>query len=381
MQQSNHFRLVCIDKIDAFYRLSKEWNQLVDHVRAPSVFLRHEWFSAAWTWRQPECQPRFLLVYTHNELIGIFPLIISIVKQRGLPIRQLEFLTIPDTQFCDFIATDKHYYDALHATISWLSEHRTEWSIITLRYLAEDSRLMEFMLPAMTRYRMQTSIEDADRNPYIDLSGDWETFYRGRSRRLKKGNNLVANKLKKAGKLEIEWLHGQSLDQKSVSELLEQVIGLSSSSWKKTTGLSLDHSRPNQFINTLTAEANKNRWLSVWLLRLDGKAIAMEYQLIDNSCVFALRADFDDAYSQLSPGTYLNWKIIEGLFNQNMQSYFMGPGKNPYKLRWTDTTVPLKRITGYSNSIRGRASAVLILKLIPAAKYVVDKSRQLLKKD
>jgi len=381
MQQSNNHRVICIRKIDEFYRIKEEWNQLATLVRTHRVFLRHEWFAAAWAWRQAEFQPRFLLIYNHNKLIGIFPLVISITKQQGLAIRQLEFLTAPDTQFCDFIAAEEYYADAVGLAAEWLSEHQAEWTMIKLSYLPEHSKLMDFLPAAMAQYKMHYSIEDADRNPYIDLSTSWEVFYRGRSRRLKKGNNLVTNKLQKAGKPEIEWLYGKLLDQKKITAILDQVIRLSSNSWKQSTGFSLDHSGPNTFIKKLTTEADRNQWLSVWLLRLDGYAIAMEYQLIDQSCVYALRADFDEAYSHLSPGTYLNWKIIETLFDQGMKSYFMGPGRNPYKLRWTDAAVPLKRITGYSHSTKGRASAVLILKLIPAAKYVINKYRRLLGKD
>ena len=80
----------------------------------------------------------------------------------------------------------------------------------------------------------------------------------------------------------------------------------------------------------------------------------MEYQLRYQNQVHALRADFDEQYSKQSPGAYLNWKIMENLFSSGIQTYFMGPGKNPYKLRWSEQLRLSRKLEIYSNSCRGR---------------------------
>jgi CelD/BcsL family acetyltransferase involved in cellulose biosynthesis len=96
-------------------------------------------------------------------------------------------------------------------------------------------------------------------------------------------------------------------------------------------------------------------WLSVWLLRMDDIAVAMEYQLMVDGQIHALRADFDDRYKNVSPGTYLNYRLLSSLFAGGFSRYYMGPGKNPYKSRWSKTSEPVKSLTSFSPTVRGRA--------------------------
>ena len=86
--------------------------------------------------------------------------------------------------------------------------------------------------------------------------------------------------------------------------------------------------------------------------------------------VHALRADFDEACAQLSPGTYLNWKILETLFGAGLSRYYMGPGENAYKLRWSITGDPLITAHSYSPSLRGRTLSIWDLDLKPRLRRI-----------
>jgi CelD/BcsL family acetyltransferase involved in cellulose biosynthesis len=87
---------------------------------------------------------------------------------------------------------------------------------------------------------------------------------------------------------------------------------------------------------------------------LDGKVIATEYQVIADGHVYALRSDFDPAYSDMSPGTFLNHYLLKRLFGSDLIRYYMGPGENAYKMRWTDHAEPIYRLTAYSPTARGQ---------------------------
>jgi hypothetical protein len=87
-----------------FLALREPWNRLVPSASGRDVFLRHEWFDAAWQWRKDErCAPRIALVSRGAQLIGICPLVLQATQPGGLPARRLEFLSVPDTQFCDLV--------------------------------------------------------------------------------------------------------------------------------------------------------------------------------------------------------------------------------------------------------------------------------------
>lgn len=88
----------------------------------------------------------------------------------------------------------------------------------------------------------------------------------------------------------------------------------------------------------------------------------MEYQLAYAGRVHALRADFDKQFGALSPGTYLNVKLLERLCGHSLTRYLMGPGNNPYKKRWSETVEPLQQIRIFSPSLRGRVLGAVDVK-------------------
>ena len=106
------------------------------------------------------------------------------------------------------------------------------------------------------------------------------------------------------------------------------------------------------FFEALTRCATERGWLSLWMLRLDGRAVAMEYQIQFGGVVHALRADFDSEFAALSPGSQLNHLIARALFERGgVHEYDMGPGDNEYRLRWSTGTHPRVRLRLYGRRL------------------------------
>ncbi len=209
-------------------------------------------------------------------------------------------------------------------------------------------------------------------NFYIALESGWTAYHASRSRRQKKATNLAANRLAKAGEVRIERFAPED-DPAAVDAFLEKAIAISARSWKKRTGNSLDHPGPGAFIRRLSKDGASCGWISIWLLTLDGRPLAMEYQLIADGSVHALRSDFDEAFDTLSPGSHLNQCLLEQLFALGLQRYFMGPGDNAYKRRWTDEAEPVHELHVYGKSLRGRLLAAWETRLKPLAIMIRDR--------
>jgi CelD/BcsL family acetyltransferase involved in cellulose biosynthesis len=88
--------------------------------------------------------------------------------------------------------------------------------------------------------------------------------------------------------------------------------------------------------------------------------------------ISALRSDYDPAYENLSPGTYMNWKMLEQLFNEDYRYYSMGPGGNTYKFRWAEELPDQYRMTLYNRTWRGRLLDLLELKSRPMKRTIVE---------
>ena len=348
----------------------KEWDQLASSLDGHQCFHHYAWFDAAWAWRRlQDWKLKILFFYHQDTLVGICPLMLGITRYRAIPVRTLEFLTTPDTQFCDIICHRDKIQEVCEALAEWLKEASTPWTELNLSHIPATSPTCNCLRNALSRRGINAMLSRLGGNPYIELDKSWQTYYSTRSRRLKKGNNLVANKLSKSGTLSIQWLRGQTGDP-PLEKVLADVIQISAHSWKQTTGLSLDRDGPGAFIHSLSSHAHNRGWLSVWILRLDDQPIAMEYQLIHNGIVYALRADFDESYGHLSPGTYLNWQLLKALFGEGLKRYYMGPGNNAYKQRWMEGAQDLCRLTAYNRTATGWLWLMLHTRILPMARNI-----------
>jgi len=333
--------------------IKESWNNLADGLKNKSVFFRHEWYMAAWQWMCHETKLFTILIYQGSELVGACPATIRKQKYRGIRYNLLEFLAVPDTQLNDMLIKEGSASVVIPKIMSCLIEKKSQWDVMSFSMLYDNSTLYSNLPITFSNKHFNVRVEAVEDNLCVKLESNWENYYATRSRRLKKGNNHIANKLKKHGQ-GIEIVHFNSNNSElEINNALEEFITLSSKCWKNTTGLTLDNEKPKAFIKYLTNQARHNGWLSLWFLLLDKKYVAAEYQLEFNREIFALRADYDSDLEQLSPGTYLNWKLLIELFEKDLLCYSMGPGSNKYKLRWTDEQKTYHTVSFYNKNVKG----------------------------
>jgi CelD/BcsL family acetyltransferase involved in cellulose biosynthesis len=360
-------RASIVDTEKEFRGLAEAWNSLARSAGG-SVFLQHEWFDAAWAWREQDSSLFLVLAWDEDALIGILPLVKVQENQRFPASRNLEFLAVPDTQCCDLIAAPENRNRVTQAFCAELHKRRNEWDQLLLRYLDETAAALSEIKTGMSARRYKCNVKTQGPNLFVPLQGSWDSYYGTRSRSLKKANNLAANRLKKTGDIRVEWISPQNSEKTAIESAVEQAIDISRRSWKQQTGNSLNQPGPMRFITTLTAHAARRGWLSLWLLSIDGRCLAMEYQLLDADNVYALRADFDADCEEISPGSHLMRTLLESLFGRNLQRYYMGPGENAYKTRWTEEGDSLYQMIVHGRTWRGRLIRFLDDRLKPFAR-------------
>jgi CelD/BcsL family acetyltransferase involved in cellulose biosynthesis len=361
----------------AFSALQADWNRLCDAMPQATVFHRHEWFAAAWQWQRHSHALAILVVESGGVPIGIAPLASTHTPTGGglRAARLLEFITVPDSQCCDLLAATADLPAVSAALAGALRQAASHWDELRLRLLPDACPGVSALHAALQAAGLRPVREASGANPCIDLSGSWQDYYATRSRRLKKGNNLIANHLRKAGTVTVQHIAG-ALEPADADRLLDTFADVSAKSWKQRTGNTLDQSGPRAFFAALTRAAAAQGWLSVWLLRLDDAVIATEYQLRFGGRVHALRSDFDPAHDSLSPGTYLNWKLLEASFGGEHTQYLFGPGDNPYKQRWAQHALTLSTLRAWSPSLRGRLRQLWFARLRPLAKRLLRRTDQ-----
>ena len=363
-----------ISDFAAFAALREDWNALAQAAAARgSVFLCHEWFDAAWQWQPRGTRLHLLCLFVDRRLRAVLPLVSRRIRARGVAIRELAFLTVPDTQTCDLIVAESDRTAASAAFAAELRQRQRDWDVIRFKYLAPGSVAASALRAKLNGF-VTRSIE-APGNPFIPLDADWTTYYATRSRRLKKSANLADNRLERAGRISIDWLQPDAAGA-GVDSFVERAIAISGRSWKKRTGNSLDNAGPGAFIRRLSALAAQRGWLSIWILGIDDRPVAMEYQLVADGDVHGLRSDFDAGFETVSPGSCLNRHLIERLFGRGWRRYYLGPGDNAYKHRWADRVDPREALTVYGRTLVGRALAGWEITLKPLTVRLRDRLRK-----
>jgi CelD/BcsL family acetyltransferase involved in cellulose biosynthesis len=351
-----------------FQTLAGAWSDLAARSGQTSPFLSHDWFACCWPAVGPARRPELLVVEDGGHPVAMLPLMRWRERQRGMPVRRLALLECPDTPFIDVIVEEP-----ARSVAGALVEHlaaRRDWDVASLQKLPASSPLLK-ELEAILPGRLPWRRAEPSSSPYLAVTGDWEAFWKGTSQRFKKTCRNIQNRLERAGSVRIEEHTQVDPDGALFGELVE----LSRRSWKGDRGVAIA-TMPNMhgFFGDLTRRASARGWLSLWTLRLDGRLVAMEYQLRDAGRVNALRADFDPALREVSPGSALNFAIARALFERGgVHEYDMGPGLNDYKMRWATGTHEAAHLMIYRPTAYGRLLHLLDTRVRPAVRRVRER--------
>jgi CelD/BcsL family acetyltransferase involved in cellulose biosynthesis len=185
--------------------------------------------------------------------------------------------------------------------------------------------------------------------PWLELPASWEELIGGVSGSLRSQVKRRRQGLEKAGSLQFRTVSGGE----SFAADLETFLALEASGWKaKTATAILSNPSTERLYREFARDAGEKGWMRLYVLELDGKAIAADY-----GCAFAgrgvfIKTGFDEAFSRLSPGLVLRAEVLRSSIEEGLQHYdFLGEA-DTYKTRWTPQVHPRVRIFAYKGLAR-----------------------------
>ncbi len=359
-----------IDTLDGFEALEPVWQVVATESGQTSPFLSHEWFGCCWRAAGGGRSPEVLLIQDSVGPVALVPLIHWEGKLHGLRARFVGMLNSPDTAFADWLIVGRPE-PVIEAVMAHLVA-RQDWDVLALNSLPAASltlKALQAWLPGRYRWQRIPPLH----SPYLNTTGTWEEFWGGTSQRFKKTVRNTRNRLAKAGTVSIEEHRSVAPDSPAFADLL----AVSRCSWKAERNLAIA-TMPGmpKFFRELTACASARGWLRLWIMRLDGRPVATEYQLEADGRIHALRADFDATLpGDLSPGTHLTAEIVRALFGgSTVYEYDMGPGDNEYKSRWASATHELARLRVFRPGAYGTLLHALEARVVASLRWLRDRS-------
>jgi CelD/BcsL family acetyltransferase involved in cellulose biosynthesis len=358
-----------VTSLEEFKGLAQDWEQLLRSVPGHSLFLTWEWLYC-WTKHYlGDGRLRILLMLDDQErLVGIAPLYLHTPRAQGpIPLRELRFLG-SDTvcsSYLDIIVDEKQKRAVLQSLYRYLfNEARGEWDILTLSEVPAESSTIDLWNELFDEAGKVGEVVSTTCCPVIRLPGDVETYRAGlgRSRRYTLQRKMKC--LQGAGRIE----YTRATSPAEVDTALDWLITLHQRRWNiGSSGGVFTNDVSKQFHREMVQVLSERGWVSLDLLKLDGRPLAAIYGFSYQGVYYFYLPGFDPAaIPKASPGLLLLSHRIEQAIRDGEHTVDLLQGAEPYKL---ECATDLRRsLTWRYYNQHGRA---LGLKLLESAKQAV----------
>ena len=343
--------------------LKESWNGLLNNSNNNVVHLTHEWIMSWWESFQQSNDLHIVIISdTDNKIVAIAPLMVTDCSYRGIHINKICFLANGHSPSIDFIIRKDSLAEGIQAILHYL-ERFSEWEMIELQKLYAAGNTFTFIVSNLEESKYPYGFKDDIESPLIVIDSDWESFLQKRSPKFRKVLRNKINRANKKGDLSIERVSITGSREPVLREMLE----VSRNSWKRQIGTGLTgNQNSNAFYMKLCDRLGPQGIVTLWLLRKGTKAIAFEFHLNYNNVAYPIRADYDESFQSLSPGSVLEFNILKTLFDEAKVKEYNSCGcPYDYLLRWTDNTIKHVKFEIFSKDFRSYGLHALEYNILP----------------
>jgi CelD/BcsL family acetyltransferase involved in cellulose biosynthesis len=187
-------------------------------------------------------------------------------------------------------------------------------------------------------YRMVEQVEL--NSPHLPLEGV-ASADEALDRKMRKDLRRCRRRLEEAGELAVAVERGAE----NVDALLEEAFEVEGRQWKGEAGTAISSDPATRaFYEGIARWAAGRGTLRLVTLRLDGRLIAFEMDLLEAGALYSLKAGFDPEQARFSPGHLVAHAAVEEAIAAGARSYELLGDAEPYKLKWTGTCREMRSI-------------------------------------
>ena len=185
--------------------------------------------------------------------------------------------------------------------------------------------------------------------PWLTLPASWEELEAASSSSLRSQVRRRRRGLEREGELTFR----VSGAPDSLARDLETFLKLEASGWKGRNGTAIV-SKPSteSLYRSYAAGAAAKGWLRLYMLELDGEAIAADFGIAFAGTGVFVKTGFDEARARLSPGLVLRAEVLRSSIEEGLTGYDFLGDPDIYKTRWTSETRPRVGMFAYRGLAR-----------------------------
>jgi CelD/BcsL family acetyltransferase involved in cellulose biosynthesis len=280
--------------------------------------------------------PRARVLLVTARIAGRLRAVLPLVEERrslaGVPIRVLRGAANVHSGRFDLVRGPGIEGDAATAAVWRFLKADSRWDAMRFEYVPSDAAL-EPLLAAAAREGFHTEREEVWRTPYIALGGGAGTECRwleGTDAKFRANLRRRLRKLSSRGSVTL-----RRVDQADPA-VLQRIYDVERSGWKGREGSAIaSNGNTRQFYDEIAREAARFGYLSLYLLELDGRAVAVHFGLAHRGRYFLPKPAYDESYREYSPGQLLMQAILTDCVERGQHEVdFLGP-MTEWKAEWT----------------------------------------------
>lgn len=313
-----------------FKELKQSWDALLAQNHIQSAFLTWAWLYAWWKIYKNEKKLWVITAWQEKELLGIFPLMLEDEKRKGFTFRILRSLGNPQSDVGGILIKDENQ-EAATALIQHLVDQKKKWDMLELNYFRQDDPMLALAKKHLHQSGM-ASREKSYKHFYIPLEENWEDLLSRLSRKFRKNLRRAARNAAKIGAIKLEHFSGEKINW----EVFEKIININ-----KYAHYPLLFNSPQEqaFHKELQQYPDAKNFLTVFVLSINGEAIAYEYGFLSQKRYEVWRAGYDTRFDQtISVGKLLSQMATEQAFELGYKEIDFLRGDESYKLDWKPLT-------------------------------------------
>jgi CelD/BcsL family acetyltransferase involved in cellulose biosynthesis len=341
-----------VDESEGFEALRPEWQELLKASKVDCLFLTWEWLGSWWKHVSAGRRLHILVVRRAGRLIGIAPWALRPPQPgRLIPFRALEFMGMGDigSDYLDLIARPEDETEVVKAVGDYLEKHRM---FIEFQRVKHSSQRVGSLISRLDQAGWQTQQLITDNCAYLDLKGhSWKSYLSTVSRSHRANVNRRLRRLKESFQ-SVEFQ--KAADEATRAACFKDFTHLHALRWSgDERSTALTGPAVTAFHEEFSRIAQERGWLRLYVLRLDGKAVASTYSFRYGDVFYYYQAGYDPAYCSYSVGLSTLAMAIESSIGEGIIEIDFLHGEEEYKALWTRNCRDLERAQCFPPNVYG----------------------------
>lgn len=339
-----------ITKPEDVEAIQAEWLKLLQHPCNKGIHQSYDWFWAGCQAFHRDDDLHVLLVLDESgKLACVAPLVITSSTYRGIGVRAIGFVRNEQSPANNFIFSPRSEEISLTLILEHLItfEH---WELIDLQMVNIEELTGRFVRKFLMERGLAHGTQLNRQSPYILIDRGWEDFWKNKSKKFRKSMRHKLNRATKQDGLVVEKILVTDGDAPALATMRT----ISGNSWKRKAGTDLSASEESlNFYKKVCDTWGPRGFIHVWLLRIHEQAVAFEFHIEYESTVYPLRADYDENYKEISPGSILEYEIIKSIFLEKKIIEYNSCGHTyDYLMNWTKQVRNYRGIEIFKKSLK-----------------------------